>query len=108
MGQFAQPLAKERVDFPGAQALADPLRQREVLTPEQTVVARLKGDSALGQLALEVLVPVDAELRGIGKVRAELEEEGAEVLIDAVEVVEVHHGRGISDPRDGASPGELL
>ncbi len=53
----------------------------------------------LGQLTLDVLMPVDTQLAGIRKVRAELEEERAKVPVDTVEVVIIDHGRGSNDPR---------
>ncbi len=46
-------------------------------------------------------MPVQAQLRGVGEVRAELDEEGAEVAVHQVEVVLVDHGRGTHDPRVG-------
>ena len=47
----------------------------------------------LGQLPLDVLVAVDAQLGVVGEVGAELEEERAEVLVEAVEVELVDHRR---------------
>ena len=46
---------------------------------------------------------VEAELGGVREVGAELEEEGAEVSVAAVEVVNVDHGGGVDDPGDGAA-----
>jgi hypothetical protein len=43
------------------------LRQLRVSARLDAVVERLEGDPALGQLALEVLVAVDAELGIVGK-----------------------------------------
>ena len=60
---------------------------------QDAVVQRLEGDAFLGQLPLDVLVPVDAQLGVVGEVGAELEEEGAEVVVDAVEVEVVDHRR---------------
>src|SRR5206468_570098 len=60
---------------------------------------------------LGVLVAVDAQLGVVGEVRAELQEEGAKVLIEAVEVEVVDHGRGLDDPGvllTGARVGALL
>ena len=48
-----------------------------------------------------VLVAVEAELGRVGKVGTELEKEGAEVLVHAVEVVVVDHRRGADDPGIG-------
>ncbi len=47
-------------------------------------------------------MPVDAELAGVGKIRAELDEEWPEVSVHAVEVVVIDHGTGVVDPRNGA------
>src|SRR6266576_6756719 len=51
---------------------------------------------------------VEAELGRIREVGTELEKEGAEVLVAAVEVIDVDHGGGIEDPRDGAAAGQSL
>ncbi len=53
----------------------------------------------IGELALGVLVPV--ELGRIREVGAEFEKERPEVLVHAVEVVVVYHGRGVHNPRIG-------
>ena len=45
---------------------------------------------------------VQTELRVIGEIGTELQEEGPEVLIDAVEVVMVHRDTGLHDPRVSA------
>ncbi|TMG64547.1 MAG: hypothetical protein E6H81_15570 [Chloroflexi bacterium] len=44
------------------------------------------------QLALEILVTVQAQLGVVGEVGAELEEEGAEVPIDGIDIVKVSSG----------------
>src|SRR5258708_39041704 len=44
---------------------------------------------------------VEAELGRIREIGAELEEEGAEVLVAAVEVIDVDHGGGINNPGNG-------
>jgi len=51
---------------------------------QDAVVQGLEGDPFLGQLSLDVLVPVDAELGVIGEISTELDEERAEVLVEAV------------------------
>ena len=63
------------------------LQSTGVGAAQDAVVQGLEGDPFLGQLSLDVLVAVDAELGVVGEVGAELEEERAEVLVDAVEVV---------------------
>ena len=55
------------------------------------------------KLALEVLVAIDAELRVVGKIGAELQEERPEVVIDAIEIVVVDHGGRFDDPRIGGA-----
>ena len=62
------------------------MRELRVGAGLDAVVERLERHPALGQLALEVLVAVDAELGVVGKIGAELQEERPEVLIDAVEI----------------------
>lgn len=46
---------------------------------------------------------VDAQFGGIRKIGAELDEEGAEILVHAVKVVGVDQGRGVVDPGDRAA-----
>jgi len=55
----------------------------------------------LVELAFDILVTVEAELAIVGEVRAELEEEGAEVAVDAVEVILVDDRRCLHQPRVG-------
>ena len=50
------------------------------------------------QLVLEPLVPIQAELRREGKVRAELDEQRSEVFVDEVDVVMVDHRGRTDDP----------
>jgi hypothetical protein len=50
-------------------------------------------------LLFDVLVTVQTELGVVGKVRAELQEEGAEVLIHAVGVKVIDHSGGANQPR---------
>ena len=51
---------------------------------------------------------VEAELGRVREVGAELDEEGAEVLILAVEVIDVDHGCGVVDPGNGAALAKAL
>jgi len=62
MRQAPQPFAQQPIDLVRRQAVAQPLRQLRVSARLDAVVERLEGDPALGRLALEVLVAVDAEL----------------------------------------------
>jgi hypothetical protein len=63
----------------------------------------LVADPFLVQLPLHVFMTVQAELGIVGKVRAELQEEGAEIPIHAVDVKVINHGRGADQPRIGRS-----
>src|SRR5690349_15134449 len=98
MRQFAQPFAKERFDLLRGESLADPLRGRKIGAGEQPVIRRFKSDAFLPQLALEILMAVETELGRVGKVGAKLDEKRAKVLVHAVEVIEIDHGRGVIDP----------
>ena len=57
-----------------------------------SAVERFEFDAAPGQLPVEILVPVDAELARVGKVGAELDEEGSEVFVHAVKIIVVWLG----------------
>jgi len=105
MGQPRQPLAQQPVDLLVVQPIADALQRLGVGTGQHAVVQRLERDAALAQLALGVLVAVDAKLGVVGEVRTELQEEGTEVLVDAVEVVVVDHRRAVHHPRVGHAGG---
>ena len=92
--QALEPLAQQVVDALRRQRVGEILRQRRVGARQDAVVGRLEGDAALGQLALDVLVAVDAQPRRVREVRAELHEHRPEVVVDQVEVVVVDHRRG--------------
>src|SRR5262249_43354639 len=62
----------------------------------------------LGELALDVLVAVEAQLGVTPEVRAELDEERTEVLIHAVEVVVVDHGGRFLQPGIAATGAWVL
>ena len=83
MRQSRQPLAQQRVDLGGRQSVAELLQTLGVGTAQNAVVEGLEGDAFLGQLPLDVFVAVDAQLGVVGKVGAELEEERAEIFVDA-------------------------
>ena len=76
MRQPGQPLARQRVDAPGRDLRAELLQALRVGATEDAVVERLEGDAFLGELALDVLVAVDAELGVIGKARKDLRRNG--------------------------------
>ena len=75
--------------------VADALGRLDIRTAQQTIVHRLKGNLALLQLALQILVPIEAELGRVGKIGAELQEERTEILVPAVKVIHVDHRRGM-------------
>jgi hypothetical protein len=99
----AQLFAEEGVDLGGIQAVADPLSSLEIGAGQESVIESFEGDLALGQLALEIFMAIEAELGEVREVGAEFDEEGAEVLILAVEVVDVDQGGGVVDPGNGAA-----
>jgi len=105
MGQPRQPFAQQAVDLLVVQAVADALQRLGVGARQHAVVQRLERDAAFGKLTLGVLVAVDAQLGVVGEVRAELQEERAEVAVHAVEVVVVDHGRAVHHPRVGPTGG---
>jgi hypothetical protein len=107
MRQAVQPLAEKRVDLLGRQAVAQRLQAPRIGTPPDAIVERLEGDPALLELPLHILVPVEAELRSVREVGAELQEERPEVPVDAVEVEVVHHGRRPHEPRIGLAGGGI-
>ncbi len=99
MREPTQPLPQQSIDLLGRQLVADLLSRGGISTRQHTVIESLEGDALLGQLAFEILVPVDAELRVVREIAAELQEERTEVVIDAIEVVLVDHRGGIHEPR---------
>ncbi len=101
--QPRQPLAHQRFNFLGRQAVGQRLHTSWVRARAQAIVQRLVGNAGAAQLALEVLMPVETELGGVREVRTELEEERAEVLVDAVEIVVVDHGGGAKQLRVAVS-----
>ena len=64
--QTGQPLAQQRVDLVCRQAVGEPLHRRRVRAAQDAVVERLEPAAQLGQLPLQILVPVDAQLRVVG------------------------------------------
>jgi hypothetical protein len=100
--QPCEPFAEKSLDLLFIKSLREALRRRRVRATQEPVVERFEFDAARGQLPVEILVSVDAELARIGKVGAELDEEGSEVFVHAVKIIVLNHGRGVVDPRDGA------
>ena len=62
MRQPPQPFAQQTIDLPRREFVAQPLHQLGIGTRLDAIVQRLEPHSALGQLSLEILVTVDAEL----------------------------------------------
>ena len=98
MRQSCQPLAQQPINLALIEPIADSLQRPGVVAREDAVVERLEGDAALAQLALGVLVAVDTQPGVVRKVGTELQEERAEVAVDAVEIVVVHHRAAIDHP----------
>lgn len=103
MRQPGQPLAQQRVDLFGSQPVADPLQRLRVVHGGEPVVQRLELDARPGGLPLGPLVAVQAQSGVVREVRAELEEERAEIGVDAIEVPLVDHRGGLHDPRIGGT-----
>jgi hypothetical protein len=59
------------------------LQRRHVVDRGEPVVEGLEPDPGLGGLAFGPLVAIEAQLGGVGEVGAELEEERAEILVEA-------------------------
>jgi hypothetical protein len=87
VGQAGEPFAEKGLDLGVAKSVIDVLSGWEISASEQAVVHGLEGNAALRQLALQILMAVEAELGRVRKTGAELEEEGAKVLVAAVEVI---------------------
>jgi hypothetical protein len=98
MGQAGQPAAQQLVDLLGPELFTDGLQPFRIGTGSEAVVQRLV-TSLLLELTLGILVTIQAQLGGEGKIGTKLQEERAEVLIHAIPVVVVDHGRGTNDPR---------
>ena len=96
--QARQPLVEERLDRGRRQSVAERLQLLGRGTREDPVIQSLIRDPTRGELALDVLMPVETELGVVRDVGAELQEDGPEVPIHAVEVVVVHHGGGADEP----------
>ena len=77
-------------------AIAERLQLFGVLTGLDPVVQCFVYDTALGELSLDVFMPIDTKLGGVREVRAELQEKRAKVAIDTVKVVMIDH-RGRAD-----------
>ena len=101
MRQDPQPLIQQRPDVLLAQGITDRLQRRHVIDGGEGVVQRGEADPGPGGLPLGPLVAVEAQLGVEREVAAELEEERAEAVIDAVAVELVDHTGLQRDPRVG-------
>lgn len=99
--QDRQPLVQQCPDLPRAELIADPLQRGRVIDLRERVVQRHEREPGLGGLPLRPVVPVDAQLRVVREVGAELDEERTEIFIYAVKVEVVDHPGGVHDPRVG-------
>ena len=89
MRKQTEPLAQKAVDLPRCKTIADALHPPRLFAGQDSVVQCFVANPLPVELALEVLVAVDAELGCVREARSELEEERAEVAIYAIEVVVV-------------------
>ena len=103
--QDAQPLAQQRVDVRRGEPVAEGLQRAGVLARGEAVVQGLEADPGPGGLPLGPFMAVDAQLGGIGEVGAELDEERAEVRIDAIEIEVVDQRARLHQPRMRAAVG---
>ena len=99
--QPGQPLARLRVDPRGRQAVGQSLHRRRVRAAQDAGVERVEPDAALRRLPLQVLLPVDAQLRVVREIGAELQEQWPEVVVHHVEV---RTPRLVQPPADTAPP----
>src|SRR5438067_5515351 len=80
------------------QLVTDRLQPFGVGTGDEAVVQPLELDSFLTQLLLGIFVAVQTQLGVVGKIRAKLQEEGAEVAIPTIQVIVIDHGGGADNP----------
>src|SRR5262245_53236860 len=101
MWQSAQPLAQQPLDLLRREPIGQPLEQSGGCKRIDAVDEGLELNTALGKLALQVLMTVDAELSVVRKVRAELQKERPEVFVDPIEIVVVDHPSRVHNPGIG-------
>jgi hypothetical protein len=95
----SEPLAGQAVDLLGGKIVTDLLQPSGIVAPQNSIVESFEAYTLGCKLSLCVLVPIEAELSGVGKIGGELQEERPKITINAVEVVLVDEGRGAHDPR---------
>ena len=99
MWQAGQSLAQQAVDLLRREFIGQLLHQHRVRARQDAVIQRLRVNTPLGELTLEILMTVDAQFGVIREVLEELDEKRAEVCVYRVAIVMVdHHGR-VGQPR---------
>jgi hypothetical protein len=96
--QPCQPFAQQGVDTFGSETIGQGLGALGMGTTAQPVGQGLESDAFLGELAVDVLMTIEAEPATVGEVGAELQEEQAEIGVHGVDVVLVDQRRGADDP----------
>src|SRR5436190_2270546 len=95
----AEPLAKHRVDLRRVQGIREALHATGIRAGSNAVVEWLVGDPSLRELPFEPFVAIETELRRVGKVRAELDEQWTEVAVQEIDIVVVDGRLRADDPR---------
>src|SRR3712207_5875238 len=99
MWQPSEPLAEQTVDTCSGQTVADGLQPFWAFTRKHAVVQRRVLDARAFQLSFGVFVPVQAQFAVVREIRTELQKEWSEVAVYAIEIVVVHEGSGLHNPR---------
>jgi hypothetical protein len=101
MRQVTQPpLARQSIILLGTQSFTDFLQPLGTGIGGHPVVQGLVGETGLTQLALQIFMPVNAQLGVVREGATELQEARTEVLINAMEVERIDHGRAVHDLRN--------
>ena len=98
MRQAPEPLPQQGGELGRREAVAQGLQPRRIGAGQDPVVQGLVRNPPLGELPLDVLVPVHTQLGRVREVGPELQEERPKVPIDGVEVHVVYHRRGSHQP----------
>ena len=96
MRQPREPLAKNAFDLFVAQAIHNALHPPRVVARERAILESLVSDAAFLQLPFEILVAVETDAGGVGKVTGKLDEQPAEVVVVDVEGNRSRSGIGLS------------
>jgi len=103
-----EPLPEQGRELRGREPVREGLEPAGVGAGLDAVIEGVDGDPPLGELPLQVLVAVAAERGGGGEGGADLQDEGADVLVAAVDGVVVDQGRVPHDPRVALAGGRAL